>query len=377
MDNVTLYAAGDVLVRRPENPESIFALVKTALDKADIRFCQLETIYVNEGEGAPNPTFRGAARAHRDHARNAAALKFAGFDVVSMAGNHCLDWGYEGLFKTMELMKQNGAIVIGVGKNIEEARQPGIVERKGIRVGFLAYNSILPTNYWATEERPGCAPLRAFTVYEPYEYDQPGQPSRVHTFCHAGDLAAMKADIQKLRGQVDVVAVSLHYGLHFVPAKLAGYQREASYAAIDAGADVILGHHSHILKGIEVYKGKVIFYGLCNFALDARLRGWPNISADLRELVELYDWQVDPEWANTYPFPAASRKTVLAKCLLTKKGIEKVSFFPMMINKQGQPEILPRDDKRSTEVVDYMKWLCKDQSLKAEFSWMGNDVVIT
>ncbi|MFC2065897.1 CapA family protein [Chloroflexota bacterium] len=375
MEKLIFYASGDVSVHR-EEPESIFALAKPTLDEADLRFCQLETVYTEEGEGAPNPSYRGAPNPRKVHPRNAQALKFAGFDVVSMAGNHCLDWGYEGLFKTIDVVKQTGAMVIGAGRDIEEARKPCIVERKGIKVAFLAYNSILPTNYWATEKRPGCAPLRAFTIYEPYEYDQPGQPARVHTFVHHGDLAAMEADIRKVRDQADVVVVSLHYGLHFVPAKLADYQREASHAAIDAGADVIIGHHAHILKGIEVYKGKVIFYGLCNFALDSTMRGWPNISPGHREIIELYGWEIDPEWVNTYPHPADSRKTILAKCLIGDKGIERVSFLPVMINKQAQPEILTRDDKRSSEVADYMEWLCRDQGLDVTFSWEGNEIVI-
>ncbi len=333
---------------------------------------------MKDGKGAVNPTWRGSStRAHPSSSSNAIALKLAGFDVVSIAGNHALDFGFEGLFSTIEVVKQNGAMPVGVGKNIEEARKPVIVERKGVKVGFLAYNSILPANYWATEDRPGCAPVRAFTVYDPYEYDQPGQPCRVHTFCHRDDLMAMQADIRKLRGQVDVLAVSLHYGLHFVPSKLADYQKESSYAAIDAGADIILGHHAHILKGIEVYKGKVIFYGLCNFVMDGGLRGWPNISSGMRELVELYKWQIDPEWAKTYPFPADARKTILVNCILSKKGVEQVSFVPVMINKQAQPETLTHDDKRSSEVIDYMKWLCQDQGLKAKFSVEGDEVVIS
>ncbi len=223
MDKVVFHAVGDIWVNRKE-PGSALALVKDVLSQADLRFCQLEAIYMKENEGAVNPTWRAASlRSRPSSPSNAVALKLAGFDVISMAGNHALDFGFEGLFKTMEVVKQNGGIPVGVGKNIEEVRKPVIVERKGVKIGFLAYNSILPANYWATEDRPGCAPGRGFTVYDPYEYDQPGQPCRVHTFCLRDDLMAMEADIKKLRGQVDVLAVSLHYGLHFAPAKLADY----------------------------------------------------------------------------------------------------------------------------------------------------------
>lgn len=117
-------------------------------------------------------------------------------------------------------------------------------------------------------------------------------------------------------------------------------------------------------------------YGLCNFVMDSPLSGWPNISAGVRELVDLYGWKIDPEWTEYYPFPEDSRKTILVKCLLTKKGIEKVSFLPVMINRQGQPEVVGRDDPRSAEVLKYMEWLCQDQSLNTRFSREKDEVVI-
>ena len=179
-----------------------------------------------------------------------------------------MDWGREAFYQTIGVLKEEGMQVIGVGKNIDEARTPTIIEIGETKIGFLGYNTILPQDYYATKNRPGCAPMRGLTVYEPIEHDQPGTPCRIHTFPHREDLQNLLTDIRKLRSQVDVLVLSIHWGIHFVPAVLADYQRDVAHAAIDAGADIILGHHTHILKPIEVYKGKVIFYSLANFALD-------------------------------------------------------------------------------------------------------------
>jgi hypothetical protein len=85
---------------------------------------------------------------------------------------------------------------------------------------------------------------------------------------HRDDLAALCADVAQARREADLVIVSLHWGIHFVPAVIADYQREVAHAAIDAGAELILGHHAHILKGVELYRGKAIFYSLGNLLFD-------------------------------------------------------------------------------------------------------------
>src|SRR6185369_12708651 len=138
----------------------------------------------------------------------------------------------------------------------------------GTTVAFLAYSSILPQAYWADERRPGCAPMRAFTVYEQIEHDQPGTPARIHTYPHRDDLAALEADIRSAKARADLVFVSLHWGIHFVRAAIADYQRDIARAAIAAGAAAILGGHAHILKGCEIIEGKPVFHSLCNFATD-------------------------------------------------------------------------------------------------------------
>jgi poly-gamma-glutamate synthesis protein (capsule biosynthesis protein) len=164
------------------------------------------------------------------------------------------------------------------------------------------------------------------------------------------------------------------------PALIAEYQIDPAHAAIDAGADLILQHHTHILKGIEVYRGKVIFYGLSNFALELHFmtRAWaesPRIKEERKILNP--DWNPPYPDYPSFPFPPDSRKTILAKCTIANKKISKVSFLPVIINKQGEPEILTPDDARFGEIVTYMEDITRDQGLDARFSIAGDEVIIT
>jgi len=259
---VTVLAVGDVLVNR-EQPDSMFAFVAETIRSSDISFCQLETNYSELGSRSPH-----ARLPMRAHPRNAPALKGAGFDVVSFTSNHALDWGLDAFVDTIKTIESIGIKIIGVGLNIEEARKPLILDVRGSKVAFLAYGSILPAGYWAESDKPGCTPLRAWTLYEQVEMDQPGTPPRIHTFAHEGDKAFMIEDVKRTKADSDIVIVSMHWGIHFTEAEIASYQKEAAHAAIDAGADAVIGHHSHILKPIETYRGKPIFYSLGNFVFD-------------------------------------------------------------------------------------------------------------
>jgi poly-gamma-glutamate capsule biosynthesis protein CapA/YwtB (metallophosphatase superfamily) len=369
-DNLVLYAVGDVAPNR-EDPGSIFQHVTGLLKGGNVAFCQLETNLSNRG--TPLPQARLASRTKPETAQ---AIKEAGFHVVSFASNHCLDWGTEAFFDTIDALKKQGLLVIGVGSNIEEARKPAIIEYEGTRIAFLAYNSILPYGFWAGIDSPGCTPLRAWTLYEQVEHDQPGTPCRIHTFPHKDDLQAMVDDIKKAKSQAHLVILSIHWGIHFIPAVIAEYQREVAHIAIDAGADLILGTHAHILKGIEVYAGKVIFYSLCNFALDLSATKEMLESRRHKEIQKLNpDWQPDPDYP-TYYMPTDSRKTVIAKCAISNRELKGVSFLPTYINKQSQPEVLTAKDERFGEVVKYIREITRDQGLDTNYTIEGNEVII-
>jgi poly-gamma-glutamate synthesis protein (capsule biosynthesis protein) len=367
---ISLYAVGDVAVTR-DNPESAFTETTTVLNEPDILFGQLEATLSQKGkakaEGGPQ----------RPHPNVASVLEAAGFDVMSFATNHVMDYGAEGLLDTLNIAADRGIALFGAGKDIHEARRPAILERNGVKVAFLGYNSILPQGFWATDDRPGCAPVRVRTSYESIDPHHPGTPPEVFTQAHKEDVAAMVDDIKKVRPRADVVVISMHWGIHHMAAKLAMYQQEVGYAAIDAGADLIIGSHPHILKGIEVYKGKVIFYSLGNFVMDSSLtKTWPHVPPRWRKREVLYNFKIDPEWGATYPFPADARKTVIAKIAISNKKIEKVSFLPALITKLNTPQLLSRNDDSFDEVVKFLQWSCEDQNLQTTLSPEGNEVVI-
>ena len=371
-EDMVLYAVGDIGPDRAD-PGSIFKHVTGVLKQGDIAFCQLEI----------NLSHRGVGPLGKENARDpkiATAIKDAGFNVVSFASNHCLDTGLDAFLDTIDNLKKQRLPVIGVGRNIEEARRPAIIECRGTKIALLAYNSILKKDYWAESDRPGCAPLRAFTLYEQIEPDQPGTPCRIHTFPHRGDLKAMVEDIKKAKSQADLVIVSMHCGIHFTPAVIAEYQKELAHIAIDSGADLILQHHAHILKGIEVYSGKVIFCSLSNFALEVHFMTKEFVSSPSFQEMRKY---LNPDWNPPYPdypsfpFPPDSRKTILAKCIISNKKINKVSFLPVIINKQGEPEILASGDERFGEVVRYIEEITRDQGLDTKYTIDGDEVIIS
>ena len=172
-EDIILYAVGDIGPDRA-NPGSIFQNVTGVLSQGDVTFCHLEVNLSNRGVG---PHGKEVAR----NPQIAAAMKEAGFDVVSFAGNHCLAAGIDAFYDTVEYLKNQKLSVIGVGNNIEEARRPAIVECKGTKIAFLDYNSVVEEGSRAEVNKPGCATLRAWTLYEPMEPSQPGTPSRAHT----------------------------------------------------------------------------------------------------------------------------------------------------------------------------------------------------
>ncbi len=367
-----MVAVGDLAGNRPD-PDSIFDLVKAQIKAADFAFGQIEAVYSNLGclnvSGTSSPL--------RGDPENVAAMARAGFNIASLASNHCMDYGVEGFRDMLEQFRQHKIKVFGAGENLAEARKPHIIEHHGNRIGWLAYCSILPMRYWADVDRPGCAPARARTVYETLEPDQPGTPPRIITYPNDEDLAGMLSDIRTLKAQVDVVVVSMHWGLHFREAELATYETKYGRAAIDAGADIILGHHQHILKPIEVYRGKPIFYGMANFAFDMYYQPGEFEKPERMERRERLHpgWKRDPDYP-TFPFPVDSRKGMIVNIVVEAKKLKRVSWQPVMINQKSQPRCLKRSDPEFSEVVNYMKKITTAQKLTTEFAESGDEIIM-
>jgi poly-gamma-glutamate capsule biosynthesis protein CapA/YwtB (metallophosphatase superfamily) len=346
--SAVVLAVGDVGVRRVDCA-SMFTACADALRSGDLCFGQLESTISARGARAPN-----ARLAMRAPPAMAAAVRAAGFDVMSFAGNHCLDWGYEAFDDTFAHARAAGLALCGAGQSLELAREPVVLRAGELKVAVLAASSILPEGYAAEAERAGCAPLRAHTWYEQIEHDQPGTPARVRSFTHRGDLAALQQSIAAARRAADAVLVSLHWGIHMVPGVLADYQIEAAHALIDAGADAILGHHPHLLKGVEIYRGKPVFYSLGNFAIEQPHIWDPAIvsTASFRHLVSLNpDWRPD----RSYMLPEVTRATGIARLSVATGGAIEAHFMPAWIGDDSTPRMLQPAEPEFSQVLSLLQ----------------------
>ncbi len=164
-------------------------------------------------------------------------LRAGKINLVSLANNHIMDFGPACLQETMDVLRKNEIQFAGAGMNIKEACRPAILEIKNRKFGFLAYSLTFPEEFWASDTLPGtCFP------YEEFVFN----------------------DVRKLKENTDFVIVSCHWSAELLE-KPKPYQRKLGRRLIDSGADLILGHHPHVVQGIEVYQGKYIVYSLGNF----------------------------------------------------------------------------------------------------------------
>jgi poly-gamma-glutamate synthesis protein (capsule biosynthesis protein) len=362
---VVVLAVGDIGPYYEPVPDyrSVF---QATLDTGDVRFAHCEKVF----------STRGALQVHgdghysRQDPSRARIFEECGFNVVSIAGNKAMDWGADAMLDTIDLFHEMGIQTIGGGRNAEEARKPAIVEKDGVRVAFLGYSCILREGYDATEHRAGTAPMRVHTFYVADDW-QPGTPPRVVTYPYEEDLAALRADIVKAKADAHAVVVSLHMGIHNIPRVLADYQRTVARAAVDAGADLILGHHPHIPKGIEVLGDKVCFYSLSHFLWSQREIGNHvpgHIGGHRHGVVH------DPAYPRL-PMGPDAMKSMIARAVFTADGVERVGFHPIRIDTDLRPEVLFAGDPRFDQAVEHLDWA--SEGLAHKFTVDGDEVVVS
>lgn len=331
-DDIHLYAVGDIQPNR-KNPDTLFELVKPTFAEADLLYCQLECTISDKGvlrTDVRNP-------AHRVPPPNLEAITSAGFNVVSYAGNNQLDYGEEAFLDTLEKLYTEGIKVVGAGRSLDEARAPLFIDHEGTRIAFVNFCSILREGFEATKSRSGISPLKVRTFYESLEniYEQPGTPAKTITIPDHDDLKSALNIITQAKAQADLVIGCFHWGVHFTY-DLAMYQPEIAYAAIDAGADLILGTHPHCLQSIDSYKGKVIFYSLGNFAFEQ-----PEAIAQegVKEYLSFYGIPREPD-LKVHPHPRHCRNTMIVKITVRDKQIHQIKILPAYFNDNAQPEVL-------------------------------------
>lgn len=306
-------------------------------------------------------------------------LAEAGFHAVTLAGNHVYDAGDEGVADTIRHAREAGMLTAGAGLTIEEARQAAILERDGVRVAVLSYNCVGPRESWATSTKPGCAYIKVLTHYE-LDHASPGGPPNIYTFADPAHLQRMADDIAAVKQQADVVVVALHKGVGHTPVKVEMYETAVARAAIDAGAEAVFAHHAHIMRGIEIYRGKPIYHGLGNFvtvthALTPKSGDTGERAAWAARRVELYGFAPDPDMP-FYPFHPESRNTAIAVCRFNQNGLASAGFVPCWIDDLGRPTPLSQD-AAGERVVGYIADITRRAGFTTQFLWKGNQVTVS
>jgi poly-gamma-glutamate capsule biosynthesis protein CapA/YwtB (metallophosphatase superfamily) len=339
LSRLTLVATGDSIItqRLRPNRDAAFTELMALVRGADAAFTNLEIMVPREpwvGSSEHGGGHQGAPPFILDE------LKWYGFNLFNVANNHSTDYTYRGLTDTMEALRERGMAFAGGGRSLGEARSPAYLDTPNGRVALVAAASSFVTGALAAERRtdmagrPGISPLRHEKRYvlDPrrlallreideamgtaevarrkflasvrpeaqadaayrfldlgfYEGERPG----MHTRANARDLDEICRWIRDARRQADLVIFSLHghegqLGESNCPS-IADFHVEAAHRVIEAGADVFIGHGPHLLRGIEIYRGKPIFYSLGNFIF--------QYETVVKVPAEMYEWhQMGPE----------------------------------------------------------------------------------
>ncbi len=276
---VAFLAVGDIMLSREVGEKIVkygpyypFNQIQSFLTQESLVFGNLECPISLRGTRSPlsQSNFRANTVAVEGLAR-------AGFKVLSLANNHIYDYGGVAVEDTIKHLKEKDIYTIGMGRSFEEARTPVIISMANIKLAFLAYTSA----YNATDPK--------------HEYMAPPI-----------NLRWIEDDIHKAKSKANVCIVSLHFGYENV-----GYPspecRQQARQIIEYGADLVLGHHPHVIQGLEFYKGGVIAYSLGNFVFD-NLNKWKRESFILRPIFDI-------------------------------NGIQKIELLPIWINNEYQPQV--------------------------------------
>jgi poly-gamma-glutamate synthesis protein (capsule biosynthesis protein) len=317
---ISLIAVGDISFSRSvERMTKIhgidypFSKISDYLRSADIVFGNLETPITAGRE------ISSGEMIFRSNPDTEMALKNAGFNILSLANNHTMNFGQAGLKDTFKYLKQAGIKYVGAGENSDEAYRPVYLEIKevnpvrnraqtqasaisnGVKFAFLAYHNpkIVPVSYGAAIGRAGTAFI---------------------------DIEKMAAAVKEAKQNVDFVIVSMHAGDEYID-KPNNYQINFAHAAIDAGADLVIGHHPHVVQTMEEYKGKYTFYSLGNFIFDQM-------------------------WSQN------TKRGLAVKIFFSENKITGISFLPVIIENYCQPR--PADEKESAQILQRLNFSLPD-----------------
>lgn len=247
---------------RRERPAFPWGDVLPLLERADLRFANLECVLADDGPPWPGKRFH-----FRSDRKNVASLGAAGVDVVSLANNHVLDHGVEALREMLPVLDEHGILHTGAGPDAETARRPAVCTRAGTVVGFLAF----------TDNEPGWAA-------------GPGSPGVHHVPVSLADGRArdLLQLVRQTRERTDLLVVSAHWGPNW-GAEVPRDHRAFAHALVEAGADVVFGHSAHIFRGVEVHRGRPVVYSAGDFVDDYAVRAAERNDQSFVFLIDVQD----------------------------------------------------------------------------------------
>lgn len=275
------------------------------------------------------------------------ALRRAGFQILTLAGNHIADCGTIGIADTCEELDRLGIRHCGAGENLAAARAAATSD--GVTV--LSYNCVGPEASWAAEDRAGCAFVRIHAA-DGTQTVPTAELIRIDN----DSLSAMQADIAGAARGGELVVVALHKGIVHTPATLAPYERALAHAAVDAGAHVVIGHHAHILRGIEIYRNRPIFHGLGNGCVVTHAltpdQDHPARAAWAERRKKLFGFEPDPAYLLA-PFHPEAVNAMLAHVRRLGNGRMEAGFVPVYVEAPGRPVLA--EGIRGERVTQYIK----------------------
>jgi poly-gamma-glutamate synthesis protein (capsule biosynthesis protein) len=284
---ISIFFVGDIMldrgveymVNKEGKKDFRFSFLKIAdeLKKSDILFGNLE------GPISDNGLKVGSIYSFRFKPEAINGLLYADFDILSLANNHMLDYQRIALEDTMKILKENNIDYVGAGLNKEEAFSLKIKQVKDTRIGFLAYTNLGTKNWQAGNENSGMAWINENDITEVIEY------------------------IKKAKEEVDVLIISLHAGEEYAE-NPTNFQISFAQDCISSGADLVIGHHPHVVQRIEQYKDGWIAYSLGNFVFDQH-------------------------------FSKETMESIILKVVIEDKKINKVYSENIRINEYFQPEL--------------------------------------
>jgi poly-gamma-glutamate synthesis protein (capsule biosynthesis protein) len=334
----SLCILGDILIYDPLSHEN--DKVKALLKDANIVLGNLETTFATNGFPA--------AKVFNLKADHSIVEEFIEMNMtaMSLANNHTMDFGFEGLFETIQVLNEHNIVHTGAGQCLSEAIRPAVLRLGDLKIAFLACSSHISGHSIAKEDRPGLVPLRVNVKVENLprgHQESVGQIPKITTEADEEDLSTLLSIVENVRKEVDFIVASVHWNSP-VQMTLFDYQIDVAHRLIDGGVDLIMGHGPHLLQGVEAYGGGYIFYSLGHFvfhphqpAMAKKLAMLPKTNSLKRAIENPIKWRLN--------------ETAIGRVVFEGSKVCGVEVIPIML-RNGSPQLCDKESAMS--ILNYM-----------------------